>query len=250
MTNNALETLQQVARNIGITDEPVNDKRRPFWIFDYVNGIKFELDYSKHRKTWYLIVAYFQPEIAEVLKDEFDWLLDMRGAKARFDSPEELQQAAQTIKDFIIENEIQGTGRRNKVRRTDDDGYFETTAKGIKALVDLEAWDLHDGRIGFDFHDKLIKVGESKAVQANPDAPQWREHIVPCTMIKEEAIRMAEANEPIAHIAQMLKENLAIVIITAEEAKKLDAVYQTTMPEGWSFGDSKFARLDAMGIER
>jgi hypothetical protein len=248
MENTTLQTLQQIARNIGIKDEPAGDKRRPYWIFDQVNEVKFELDYSKHRKAWYLIVAYFQPEIAEVLKDEFDWILDMRGAKARFNSPEELQQAAQTIKDFIIENEIQGVGRRPKTRRTNDDGYFETTAKGIKAIVDLEAWDLLDGRLGFDFHDKLIKVGESKAVQANPDAPQWREHIVPCTFIKEEAIRMAQANEPIAHIAQMLKENLAIVIITAEEAKKLDAVYQTTMPNGWSFGDDVFARLDAMNI--
>ena len=248
METNIAETIQQVARDLGIQDQLSDPERRPYWIFDYVNGLKFEIECLRTaNKKWRFIVAYNSDEAAETLKENFDWILEEKAAKARFDTVDELRQAAQIVKDFIIDNELQAS-RRAKVRRTNEDGYFETTAKGIKALVDLEAWDLLDGRIGFDFHDKLIKVGESKAVQADPTAPQWREHIVPCTMIKEEAIRMAQANEPTAHIAQMLKENLAIVIITAEEAKKLDAVYQTTMPDGWNFGDSKFARLDAISI--
>ena len=107
-----------------------------------------------------------------------------------------------------------------------------------------------NGRLNaFDDHDDIITIGKDKAVLANPEAPQWREHVVPCTLIKEEAIRMAQTGASIPQIAQMLKENLAIIIITAEEAKALDAVYQTTMPAGWNFGDNIFARLDAMNIE-
>jgi hypothetical protein len=49
-------------------------------------------------------------------------------------------------------------------------------------------------------------------------------------------------------VAQMLKENLAIVVITQAEAKRVDAVYKTTMPAGWQWGDSVFARLDAVGV--
>jgi hypothetical protein len=44
----------------------------------------------------------------------------------------------------------------------------------------------------------------------------------------------------------MIKTNLAIVLITNEEATKLDYELdmQTNMPEGWNFGDSVFARLN------
>jgi hypothetical protein len=54
----------------------------------------------------------------------------------------------------------------------------------------------------------------------------------------------------VTEIAQMIKNNLAIVLITNEEAELLDNELdlQTSMPEGWTFGDNVFARLDVAKI--
>lgn len=45
--------------------------------------------------------------------------------------------------------------------------------------------------------------------------------------------------------------NLKVVIITKDEAKKLDTKYKlkVIMPENWQFGDSIFARLDKSEIQ-
>ena len=218
----------------------------------YINGIKFEL--KDQRKGLGLTVAYHTEtnEFAEAIEAAFEGYEPNKayGVYYWVKTEEELTALALRVRDFIIETGLERvTAGRAAARRTDAAGFFEKTAAAIKQLVDIEAWDFLNGRLNaFDDHDDIITIGKDAAVLANPDAPQWREHIVPCTMIKEEAIRMAQAGATIPQIAQMLKENLAIVIITAEEAKTLDSVYQTTMPAGWTFGDSIFARLDAMNI--
>jgi hypothetical protein len=89
----------------------------------------------------------------------------------------------------------------------------------------------------------LITIGESvKRTKENT----YREHIVPCIMIFNQAVTMTMDNRPVTEIAQMIKNNLAIVLITNEEAQLLDNELdlQTSMPEGWTFGDNVFARLD------
>jgi hypothetical protein len=55
----------------------------------------------------------------------------------------------------------------------------------------------------------------------------------------------------VTEVAQMIKNNLAIVLITNEEAELLDNELdmQTSMPEGWQFGDSVFARLETAQIQ-
>jgi hypothetical protein len=55
----------------------------------------------------------------------------------------------------------------------------------------------------------------------------------------------------VTEIAQMIKNNLAIVLITNEEAELLDNEMdmQTSMPENWKFGDNVFARLDVASIK-
>jgi hypothetical protein len=49
----------------------------------------------------------------------------------------------------------------------------------------------------------------------------------------------------------MIKNNLAIVLITNEEAELLDNELdmQTSMPENWKFGDNVFARLVTAQIQ-
>lgn len=135
-------------------------------------------------------------------------------------------------------------------KKTADEGYFEITAKTIEFAVKVGNWDYLKSReaLGYDSHDSLITVGSSAAVLANPSAPRWREHLVPCVMVTECAVQMIENGASCVEVAQMLKENLAIVVVTRDEAKGLDSKYKVTMPAGWQFGDSVFARLDAVGI--
>jgi hypothetical protein len=70
-------------------------------------------------------------------------------------------------------------------------------------------------------------------------------------MIYNQAVTMTMEKCPVTEIAQMIKNNLAIVLITNEEAVKLDNELdmQTSMPEGWKFGDDIFARLKVASIE-
>lgn len=131
-------------------------------------------------------------------------------------------------------------------RKTEEPGYFTKAAAFIRHCVTTEFWDpLERGSLGFDAHDDLFLVGWSISALVNKDGPLWREHLVPCVLIKEEAIRMVQAGDSDARIAVMLKQNLAIMIITQGQQEVLDKDYQTTMPPGWKFGDSIFARLDA-----
>ena len=158
--------------------------------------------------------------LVQLCEDVIDWALDNRGLRA----PE--------------------------AKKTADEGYFEITAKMIENAVNLGAWDYLKSReaLGYDSHDALITVGKSVAALQNPEAATWREHIVPCVLITEKAVSMVQSGCSSTEVAQMLKENLAIVVITQEEAKLLDSVYKTTMPAQWQWGDSVFARLDAVGI--
>lgn len=239
------QQLLTILEDLEIADNAV-------WMSDnfvqtWINGVKFEL--KDMRKGPTLIVAYHpgKPELAQVVKDAFPgYGPNAHGAYYVLDTMEQLVQLAEEVHTFILsEGLVCETGR--KTLKTDDQGYFEKTATALKAIVDAEAYDFLT-RHTFDQHDELITVGKSRAVLADSTAPTWREHIVPCTVILDEAVRMVQANCTVPQLAQMLKENLAIVVITADEAKHLDSVYQTTMPAGWQFGDNVFARLDAMNI--
>lgn len=234
--NNILEVLE-------VEGEWANND----WWITRINGIKLEL--KSGRKGFGIFVAYGDDEIGAIIRDAFEgYTWTGKGAGCWVETEAEITELAVLIRDYIIDQGLEKVSAR-AVRKTADQGYFEKTAQLIEFAVKLQHWDVLDrGSLGFDAHDELITVGESKAALANPDAPKWREHIVPCTMVKEEAIRMVEDGATVPQIAQMLKENLAIVVLTAQEAKRLDSVYKTTMPKGWNFGDSVFARLDATGI--
>jgi hypothetical protein len=141
---------------------------------------------------------------------------------------------------------IEATATR---RRTEDAQYFVKAAATIIHSVKIDFMDVvNRGNLGFDQHDNLITIGKSVQAELNSDEPTWREHLVPCTLILDEAVKMAQAGATVTRIAQMLKQNLVIVVITQKEQEGLDAKYRTTMPAGWKFGDSVFARLDEVGI--
>jgi hypothetical protein len=210
-------------------------------------NLKVEIKLGKRSKQ--VIIGYNLnvKELHRFYADLGDsWEINQSKIFATISSLDEIKPLIVEAEQIMLAGDYSLKGNR-KTLKTDDQGYFEKTATALKAIIDSEAYDFLT-RHTFDQHDKLFDRGRSQAMAANPLAPEWREHLVPCTMILEETVKMVQAGCTVPQLAQMLAENLAIVIITADEAKRLDAVYQTTMPAGWQFGDSVFARLDAMSI--
>ena len=244
------QQLKRAGDQLGLNTDAASD-RRPNWVTGNINGFKIEIEY---RKRFEFIVDYHEYGLAQQLKERYDCFRNTTGARVYFDTIAELISFGLEVIDFIYDNGLRGNWQQREIpTTTTNDGLFEKTAKAFKALVEIEAWDFLDNRKFFDAHDDFAIISESSAYTtakaANPNYSGRREHIVPCTMIKTEAVRMVRKGATIGEIAQMLKTNLAIVMISDEEQKRLDAVYQTTMPQGWEFGDSIFARLDVMGID-
>lgn len=150
-----------------------------------------------------------------------------------------------------IVKKVRGQAIKPIPREVSERNIFEKIAKRFKYFIESEdGFGLENTRalLEGDSIDHLITIGESvNRTKENT----YREHIVPCIMIYNEAITMTMDKRPVAEVAQMIKNNLAIVLITNEEADKLDNELdmQTTMPENWKFGDSVFARLDVAKIQ-
>ena len=105
----------------------------------------------------------------------------------------------------------------------------------------------------FDAVDSLITVGYSIKGRAQEATGKnaYREHIVPCTLIEREAIRMYNEGASAEEVAAMIKANLFILRISDEEANTLDNILslRTVMPEGWKFGDDVYSRITVANIQ-
>lgn len=150
-----------------------------------------------------------------------------------------------------IVRKVRGQAIKPIPREISERNIFEKIAKRFKYYLDNEdgfALDKWREQLEGDSIDHLITIGESvKRTKENT----YREHIVPCVMIYNQIVTMLQDKRPIAEVAQMIKNNLAIVLITNEEATLLDNELdlQTSMPEGWKFGDDIFARLSTAQIQ-
>lgn len=150
-----------------------------------------------------------------------------------------------------IVKKVRGQAIKPIPREVSERNIFEKIAKRFKYFIDSEdGFGLENTRalLEGDSIDHLITIGESiNRTKENT----YREHIVPCILIYNQAITMTMERCSITEVAQMIKNNLAIVLITNEEATKLDGELdlQTSMPEGWQFGDDVFARIKAAGIK-
>lgn len=150
-----------------------------------------------------------------------------------------------------IVRKVRGQAIKPIPREISERNIFEKIAKRFRFLIDNEdGFGLENARslLDSDSIDHLITIGESVS---RTKENTYREHIVPCILIYNQAVTMTMEKRPVTEIAQMIKNNLAIVLITNEEADKLDNELdmQTNMPEGWQFGDDVFARLKVAGIE-
>jgi hypothetical protein len=150
-----------------------------------------------------------------------------------------------------IVKKVRGLAIKPFTKEICERNIFEKIAKRFRFAIDSEDGYMLDNTRGLlegDSIDYLITIGES-VNRTNENT--YREHIVPCIMIFNRAVTMTMEGHSVTAVAQMIKNNLAIVLITNEEAELLDGELdmQTTMPEGWTFGDSVFARLDTAGIK-
>jgi len=78
------------------------------------------------------------------------------------------------------------------------------------------------------------------------------EHLVPCSLIRDQAFKMLWANEDVDAVALMLQRTLKIALITKEEARLLDVDlgFKTTMPGDWCFETGAVTeRLDRAEIK-
>ncbi|MEB3318459.1 MAG: hypothetical protein VKO39_10025 [Cyanobacteriota bacterium] len=134
------------------------------------------------------------------------------------------------------------------------EAYFLEIATLIKFCVDNNLyWPLKNWRktLGFDDVDDLIVFGRSPTSHTAP----YREHVIPASLIREEAKNLAEKGAPAHVIAEFIRCHLYVVIISEEEAvllnKPLDKggrSLKNSMPEGWIFGDDPLERLISAGI--
>lgn len=94
--------------------------------------------------------------------------------------------------------------------------------------------------------DDVVLVGES--LKGNT----YREHVVPCCLIRDECWKMFKGDASIEDVAVAIERHIAIVRITFEEAEYLDKSLRlkNTMPNGWEFNKGDiYARLKEAGIE-
>jgi len=108
---------------------------------------------------------------------------------------------------------------------------------------DQDLLDLSRQLLSADKYDRDISLNDKT------EDNDYREHIVPCIMIHNQAVKMVQEGCNLSEVSAMIAQNLLIVHIPTSEAARLDEVYQTTMPEGWEFGDDVFARLNTMDIQ-
>ena len=222
------------------------------------NGVKCEIKKSHYTIGWLarpedvvemrkqILALGFTEKIGkrtENRKDEKDWM------NIFFDGDvlENFWIIVGTIEAITtIIRKVRGQAIKPIPREVSERNIFEKIAKRFRYFIDNEdGFGLENVRalLEGDSIDHLITIGESvNRTKENT----YREHIVPCIMIFNQAVTMTMEKRSVTEIAQMIKNNLAIVLITNEEAQLLDNELdlQTSMPEGWTFGDNVFARLD------
>lgn len=150
----------------------------------------------------------------------------------------------------LVKRRQEGVSTKVFTRTQADTEIFVKIAKRYRHAIDNQDQDLLDTArtlLSGDSIDHIITRGESVA---RTPIDTYREHIVPCVMIHNKVIEMTQANEPITKVAHLIATNLAIVLISNAEQQIVDVQnkWRTTMPEGWNFGDSPFARLEQSGI--
>jgi hypothetical protein len=245
----------------GYTDRIYED-RNVFVLYSN-NGIKCEI-----KKNHYTIGWLARPEDVRAMREKFieAGFAEKKGKRSERRKDEKdfinVHFDGDVLENFwvllgIIESietivrKVRGQAIKPIAREVSERNIFEKIAKRFKYFIDSEdGFGLENTRalLEGDSIDHLITIGESvNRTKENT----YREHIVPCILIYNQAVTMTMEKYSVTEIAQMIKNNLAIVLITNEEAELLDNELdlQTSMPENWKFGDDIFARLSVAQIK-
>ena len=99
---------------------------------------------------------------------------------------------------------------------------------------------------------EFVAVGRSQEVVNG--AISHPEHIVPCSTILWESLRLLEEGRSKEEVARLIAKHWKIVFISKDEAKFIDTKkglnLQYGMPEIWNFEtDDSFERLNLAGIK-
>jgi len=93
-------------------------------------------------------------------------------------------------------------------------------------------------------HDDFVVNGQSTK------GGSYREHVVPRAYLRDRCQELYANGRSIEDVGRLLMDNLRIVLITLTEAETLNERYKTTMPPGWTLGESDpLARLREVGID-
>jgi len=128
----------------------------------------------------------------------------------------------------------------------------EQKQRAIKRLAQIFRDHWEEGRVGSTRIFEHVVPDAWLICARSSSGGRYREHIVPCVLIRDQSIKMYQAGELVEAVAKMIERHLAIVLISEEEKNRMDKQrgWKTTMPEGWEFGSGDpFARLTSCGIE-
>lgn len=125
--------------------------------------------------------------------------------------------------------------------------------RAIRRAVEVIYGHFEEGAVGI--HSRIFEVliaddqvEDGQSVRGG----NYREHAVPCSLIRDECLKMYKNEKTVDEVAEMIFRHLRIVRITPEEAKYLDQGLglKNRMPNGWRFGiDDPLARLHLAGIK-
>ena len=230
---------------------------RPDLLIVYTKNNNVKVEISKNK--YHYIAGYgTNPADRQLIKDQLDelgLLLEKRRGRSlvyvEYNGMEGFWQLVELIENIdAIKTKILGRSTKVYAGEIADRDIFLKIAKTYAFALENEHQRLLDTSrtlLEADTIDHLITKGRSHRCS---DDNLRREHIVPCVMIHNEAIRMLQRDKTISEVAQMVESNLGIVLLDAAEAQHIDLTLglRTKMPSGWQFGDDPYARLHAGGI--
>lgn len=212
------------------------------------NGIKHEIKYKKYQGVIkpIILTAYAHKQVEEIK----EWFLEkgLQRPEEAFDFAENKCATTyfKTIEDWLnLAKQLEEVD--TIVRRgINEDGFFANIVKCWRTMFEtgMTAMIGRDSSL-FDKIDYIIALNKPLTKDS------YREHLVPIIFLINEVLKMFKEEATDAEIAVMLQQNLFVYHITKKQARHLDIELglRTTMPKGWKFGDSVFARLDAAGIK-
>jgi len=127
----------------------------------------------------------------------------------------------------------------------------EKKQRAIKRLAEIFYDHWEENRVGSSrIFEHIVPVAWLISGQSTSGGT-YREHIVPCSLIRNQAIEMYDNQASTIEVANMIEKHLRIVLISHEEAGHIDKDLglKEIMPDGWKFGEGDpLARLHAGGV--